>query len=171
MHKEPPQAEYTPVTLYKWLENIGEIEGVTITGGEPFEQSIEPLEIFLQLVKNDPRQLSIMCYTGKLMMELQNDDKIANILKYIDILVDGPYVHELNDGHRWKGSSNQRIYPLNENYTNIVQDAENSFDREIEISLSSDMQLELTGIPHDGFMQNLERKLHESGYSLSPSDR
>ena len=107
-----------------------------------------------------------MCYTGKTMAELL-DSKSASALKYIDILVDGAYIHGLNDGHKWRGSSNQIIYPLNEEYKGIVSDAENNFDREIEISLSAEMQFELTGIPSDGFMENLERKLQENGYSLS----
>jgi len=171
MNEEPPQFEHTPSTLYEWLESIEGIEGVTITGGEPFEQDCEALETFLQLVKSDPRQLSVMCYTGKLMTELQTDGKIANIMKYIDILVDGPYVHKMNDGHRWRGSSNQRIYSLNDEYADIVRDAENSFDREIEISLSTEKRLELTGIPNDGFMKDFEHKLHESGYFLLSSVR
>ena len=167
IHEAPPQATHTPATLYEWLKGIDGIEGVTLSGGDPFEQNIEALETFLRLVKNDPRQLSVMCYTGKLMAELQNDVRFANILKHIDILVDGPYVHELNDGHRWRGSSNQRIYSLNDKYTNIVHEAENCFDREIEIDLSADMRLQLTGIPHDGFMKDLARKLYERGYSLA----
>jgi hypothetical protein len=108
-----------------------------------------------------------MCYTGKLMSELQNDSDFAGVLQYIDILVDGVYTHELNVGHKWRGSSNQRIYPLNASFTDTVLDAEKSFDREVEISLSAEMRFELTGIPNDGFMKNLEKKLQEKGYFLS----
>jgi anaerobic ribonucleoside-triphosphate reductase activating protein len=167
MNEAPPQFEYTPSALYEWLKDIEDIEGVTMTGGEPFEQDIEALQTFLQLAKNDPRQLSVMCYTGKLMTELQHDCDISGILRYIDILVDGSYIHELNDGHRWRGSSNQRMYPLNERYINVVLDAENRFDREVEISLTADMRFDLTGIPNDGFMADFEQKLQEKGYFLS----
>ena len=166
MNEAPHQFEHTAVTLYEWLESIEGIEGVTITGGEPFEQDIETLGDFLQLVKHDSRRLSTMCYTGKSMTELLNDDKISRILKYIDIVIDGPYIHELNAGHKWRGSSNQKIYPLTDEYASLVSDAENCFDREIEISMSSKMQFELTGIPSVEFMYNLDRKLHESGYYL-----
>lgn len=167
MNEAPPPFQYEPSTLYDWLKNTQGIEGVTITGGEPFEQDIEALGTFLRLVKSDPRQLSIMCYTGKSMEEFRSNDDFLHLLEYIDILVDGPYVHELNDGHKWRGSSNQRIHPLNERYADVVQDAENRFDRDVEIGLSVDMRFELTGIPSAGFMENLKRKLHESGYSLS----
>ena len=165
------------VTLchYAWHGNVRElrsvIEGITISGGEPFEQDITALGAFLQLVKEAPRQLSVMCYTGKQLVELQNDGCIAEILGYIDILVDGPYINELNDGHKWRGSSNQRIYPLNAKYADIVREAESSFDRGIEINLSAKMQLELTGIPNGGFVDDFERKLQERGYSLLPSNK
>ena len=167
MNAAPPEAEYTPTELYEWLTNIEGIEGVTVSGGEPFEQDITALETFLRLVKSDPRQLSMMCYTGKLLTELQNNPNIAGILEHIDILVDGPYIHELNGGHKWRGSSNQRIFALNDKYIDIVLEAENSVDRGIEISLSAEMRLELTGIPKPGFMDDLERKLQERGYGLS----
>ena len=167
MHDSPPQAEYTPVALYEWVKGVEGIDGVTISGGEPFEQNIEALGEFLRLAKGDPRQLSVMCYTGKLLEELQNNSKTAEILDYIDILVDGPYIYELNVGHKWRGSSYQRIYPLNPKFTDIVRDAENSFDRGIEIGLSAKMRLEVTGIPNPGFMDDLEHKLRETGYSLT----
>jgi anaerobic ribonucleoside-triphosphate reductase activating protein len=167
MNEAPPQFEHTASTLYGWLVNTEGIEGVTITGGEPFEQDIETLETFLRLVKSDARQLSVMCYTGKLMTELQNDSNLTGILRYIDILVDGAYTHELNVGHKWRGSSNQGIYPLNASYTDTILEAEKSFDREVEISLSAEMRFELTGIPNDGFMKSLEQKLQEMGYFLS----
>ena len=166
MNEAPSQFEWMPETLYEWLKNIEGIEGVTISGGEPFEQDIEAFGIFLQLVKDDPRKLSVMCYTGKLLKELQNDQSVAGILQYIDILVDGAYIHELNDGHKWRGSSNQKMYPLHGRYTDAVLEAESSFDREIEIGLTADMQFELTGIPHDGFMKSLEQKLKEKGYAI-----
>lgn len=167
MNEAPPEFEYEPSVLYEWLKNTEGIEGVTISGGEPFEQDPEALETFLRLVKSDPRRLSVMCYTGKSLEELRGDGKIVHLLEHVDILVDGPYVHQRNDGHKWRGSSNQRIHPLNERYTETVREAENSFDREVEIGLTVDMRFELTGIPKAGFMENLERKLRESGYSLS----
>jgi len=169
MNATPPEAEYTPEALYEWVKNIDGIEGVTISGGEPFEQDIAALGTFLRLVKDDPRHLSVMCYTGKQLTELRNDCETASILEYVDILVDGPYVHELNEGHKWRGSSNQSIHPLNDRYASLVLEAETSFDRGIEINLSAEMRLELTGIPNGGFMDDLERKLQERGYDLSVS--
>lgn len=166
MNDAPPEFEHTASSLYEWLKNTEGIEGLTLSGGEPFEQNIETLEEFLRLVKSDPRRLSIMCYTGKMLDELRNDERNAGVLKYIDLLVDGPYVQKLNAGHCWRGSSNQQIHPLNNQYEKVVRDAENRFDRGIEIGLSAEMRFELTGIPEPGFMEHFERKLRENGYSL-----
>jgi anaerobic ribonucleoside-triphosphate reductase activating protein len=167
MNESLPQFEHSAANLYEWVKNTEGIEGVTLTGGEPFEQNMEALEFFFQLIKSDPRRLSVMCYTGKSIAELLDDRKYACALKYIDILVDGSYVQELNDGHKWRGSSNQRIYPLNDEYADIVWNVDSVFDREIEINLSAEMQFELTGIPNIDFMKNLGRKLHEKGYFLT----
>ena len=167
MNEAPPLFENTASTLYDWLKNTEGIEGITISGGEPFEQDIETLATFLRLVKNDARRLSVMLYTGRSLEELRKDNAIARILESIDILVDGPYIHELNDGCQWRGSSNQTIHALNAEYSDVVRDAASRFDRGIEIGLSAEMRFELTGIPSDGFMKNLERKLQEKGYTLS----
>ena len=54
MNAAPPLFEYTASALYDWVKETEGIEGITLSGGEPFEQDIEALESFLHLVKNDP---------------------------------------------------------------------------------------------------------------------
>ena len=67
------------------------VDGVTVSGGEPFLQ--EDLNELLKGIKalgiND-----ILVYTGYLIDELK--DKMETI-KNIGVLIDGPYVDELND--------------------------------------------------------------------------
>ena len=65
---------------------------------------------------------------------------------YIGVLIDGPYVDELNDNISIRGSSNQNIYilkdSLSERYRNV-----DKWKRESQLVLS-DNRLYAIGIPH-----------------------
>lgn len=69
------------------------IEGVTILGGEPFQQYEEVFEL-IKKVKN--LELSIVLYSGYEMQELEDLGK-TKIFDYIDILIPGRYVEEQRD--------------------------------------------------------------------------
>lgn len=91
-------------------------DGVTITGGDPFYQ-VDQLEYLLKMIK-DEFNLNIIVYTGFLYEEIiekaQKDKRYMNILKHIDILVDGPYIDEKRDlSLLHRGSSNQRVIDVN----------------------------------------------------------
>jgi anaerobic ribonucleoside-triphosphate reductase activating protein len=56
---------------------------------------------------------TIWCYTGFTYEEILDNDYLKQILPYIDVLVDGPYVEELRDESLpFRGSRNQNIIPL-----------------------------------------------------------
>lgn len=85
--------------------------GLTLSGGEPFIQPTEILEVINQYKKIYPRK-NIMVFTGYKYEELlrKNDDTINQILDNIDYLVDGKFVLSLRDiSLHFRGSSNQRI--------------------------------------------------------------
>lgn len=82
------------------------IERVSFLGGEPLAN--ENYDTILNLAKKigDKKK---WCYTGYTLEELKTNGK-DEILKYIDVLVDGRYVDELRDLNlEFRGSSNQRI--------------------------------------------------------------
>ena len=81
--------------------------GVTISGGEPFAQKKELLEL-VKAIKNINK--NIVIYTGYIYEELlkKNDDTINEILNSIDYLVDGPFVLSKRDlTLTFRGSQNQ----------------------------------------------------------------
>ena len=89
---------------------IAEADGVTISGGEPFDQAKELRRLIEQLLEMSVDD--ILVYTGNTYQELnslQNED-VQYCLKNIAALVDGAYVQELDDGTGLRGSSNQRLY-------------------------------------------------------------
>ncbi len=167
MNLAPPEAFYSADELYGWVAECKETDGITISGGEPFEQPPETFLAFLEKVRRDPRNLSVLCYTGGTIEKLRSNELFRRILECIDILIDGPYVHALNDGRKWRGSSNQRIHVLNPGFRAVFESAENDFSREIEVALTSTLRLELTGIPPRGFLEKLTERLEENGYSLA----
>ncbi len=85
------------------------IDGVTISGGEPFIQIFELRKLVLELKKRKVKD--ILVYTGYTYQELIDMGKrdVDDILANISVLIDGPYMEELHLNHRLKGSSNQNI--------------------------------------------------------------
>ena len=92
------------------------IDGITISGGEPFLYPDELCRLVLFLKRNVSED--ILIYTGYTIDELygSEDPYVITILENIAVLIDGPYVNNLNDGLGLRGSSNQRIIFLNSKY-------------------------------------------------------
>lgn len=93
------------------------LNGVTISGGEPLcPENIGEVMLLIKKIKNLRPDFNIWCYTGYTKEYLRdNSSYYQDILEYIDVLVDGPFVEELCDpALKFKGSSNQRIIYLKE---------------------------------------------------------
>lgn len=92
----------------------GEHDGVTILGGEPFDQP-ESLEILVKRLKAKGYHLVI--YSGYTVENLlaRNSQSINRILAKTDLLIDGAFQRELaSNAGEYRGSSNQRLiyYPI-----------------------------------------------------------
>ena len=92
------------------------IEGVTISGGEPFEQSDGLLALARGLRQRAPR-LSILVFSGFTRQEIERRPPGPDILAAIDVLVDGRFVERRLLGRGLRGSDNQRIHLLTGRYT------------------------------------------------------
>lgn len=98
----------------KILKNAPLIDGVTLSGGDPFEQAeaLYPL-----LVELKAHKLSVWVYTGYTYEALLANPRFAKLLPLIDVLVDGPYIASLHtDTMKYIGSSNQRILQLEDGH-------------------------------------------------------
>lgn len=84
------------------------LDGVTLSGGEPFAQP----EACTEIAKGaHALGLNVWCYSGYTFEALlQGNHRWRELLENIDILVDGPFILEQRtlDAH-FRGSSNQRI--------------------------------------------------------------
>ena len=92
------------------LERIlaDEFADVTFSGGDPMFQP----EAFARLARSikEKSRKTIWCYTGYTFERLLDNPKQAELLKYIDVLVDGKFKQALRDESLlFRGSSNQRL--------------------------------------------------------------
>lgn len=93
-----------------------EIRGLTLLGGEPLQNidGIKPLleEIhkYISKWREEGEEKDIWLYSGYTFEEIYECEKKRELLKYIDILVDGRFIEEKLDLKlAFRGSSNQRI--------------------------------------------------------------
>lgn len=104
---------YTPANIIKHIDD--DIEGITVLGGEPFEQSDDLLEL---LHHAKQRNLSTIVFTGYTYSDLKNQLAEMNVFqKYIDVLVDGFYDEtSRNFDVPMIGSLNQKFYFFSDKY-------------------------------------------------------
>lgn len=102
------------ITFKEILDSIRSnplLQGVTLTGGDPFLQA-GPLGELARLVKEMGKDvITYTGYTWEQVMEMAGGDEGVKILLYnSDILVDGPYIDDQRDLKLvFRGSANQRV--------------------------------------------------------------
>jgi anaerobic ribonucleoside-triphosphate reductase activating protein len=87
-------------------------DGVTILGGEPFDQPSPVAELVSRLRRHG---LHITLYSGYTLEELigRKDPEIDFVLTHIDLLIDGPVLNQLaGDAGEYRGSRNQNLIGL-----------------------------------------------------------
>lgn len=122
-----------------------DIEGVTFLGGEPFLQA----KGLSKLAKGIRQMgLSIICFSGFTHKEILDSHikERAELLSYLDVLIDGRYIQEQKSSSRnLVGSSNQRFIYLTDRYDSSI---ESSSLTELEVRLTSDSIALFNGNPH-----------------------
>lgn len=122
------------------------IEGITISGGEPFLQQDALCELIRKV--REQKDIGVIIYTGMKYSEIEN----TALAHSADLIIDGEYVEELNDNKSLRGSSNQNVLCLTERYENIVSEYYGRNGRKIELILA-DGVTKMIGIPSKEFEQ------------------
>jgi len=130
--------------LAEQILNTPDIEGLTITGGEPFAQAAALVKLIEQIRLT--KDLGVIVYSGYTLKKLQYTPEVAELMQLIDLLIDSPYVAALNDGASLRGSSNQQVHLLTERYAAIINDYYGQPKRPVEIHLTKD-DVMLVGVP------------------------
>ena len=106
-----PFDEAAEKEIYQELEQEY-IDGITLSGGDPlFPDNRNTITCLVQKIKKRFPCKTIWCYTGYLWEEVKH----LEVIKQIDVLVDGRFLEEFADPQlHWKGSSNQRVIDVKE---------------------------------------------------------
>ncbi len=124
------------------------LEGITISGGEPMLQAAG-LARLLAAVREARPDFSAIAFTGFTLERLREmaaeDPGIGALLGRLDVLIDGLYERELDDGRGLRGSSNQRVHFLTGRYRALRDEFERG-PRRVEMHLLAE-ELLLVGVP------------------------
>jgi len=163
-------AEMMVPDLIAWCQAAtkGEgIDGVTISGGEPFEQpyALKHLLDALNTWRKDAiLEFDILCYSGLPMKKLES--KHGGILRLIDVICPEPYVGKLHGIARWRGSTNQTLIGLSERGKEIVRKAEDMpAQKHFQLDVANG-RVWFIGIPEKNDMERLERLAADRGLVL-----
>lgn len=110
--------EFTEDTIKKVLDlcDKSEVKGLSILGGEPMNPTnIEGTTKLAKAFKEKYPEKNIWTWSGYRYEDLKDKE----VMKYIDVLVDGNYKDELhNPTLKWKGSENQRVIDVKKSMEN-----------------------------------------------------
>ncbi len=127
---------------------LDDIEGITLSGGEPFAQA-GALAALITGTRQQ-RDLGVIIYSGYTLSKLTHLAKkqlaIANLLNLTDLLIDGPYLAAQNDGLSLRGSANQRIHPLTPRYRELIAEHYGAPTRPVEVHVLEN-EVMMVGVP------------------------
>jgi anaerobic ribonucleoside-triphosphate reductase activating protein len=112
------------------------VDGVTISGGEPFEQP----EALLALVSG--LDCSIIVFSGFARAEIEKQPLGPAILQRIDVLVDGRYVDRRRLARGLRGSANQVVHLLSARHRREEIDA----TPVAEVTIGPDGEVRMSGV-------------------------
>ena len=99
-------------------------KGISLLGGDPMSKLSDNRKVVIELckeVKEKYPNKDIWMWSGYTYQELLSDDTSNEVFKYIDYLVDGPYIEHMKDPSlKFRGSSNQRIIKLHPKVEEIL---------------------------------------------------
>jgi anaerobic ribonucleoside-triphosphate reductase activating protein len=153
-----PAYSFSPAQILDKFD-LETIDGFTFSGGEPMDQA-EGLTQVIRLARKT-KELSLICFTGYRYERLINNPPnsgVPELLKEVDVLIDGPYIQAQNNSRGLRGSKNQRVIRLSSRFDS--HDFE-SQSRRLEVTIS-DGELSFVGIPTLEISQAITQVIHGS---------
>lgn len=145
------------------------VDGITISGGEPFEQP-GPLEALLRELHAWTDTLhppvDYLCYSGNHFDVIQAQH--PEILSLLDIIIPEPFI-EAVPGEQLRGSRNQPIIPLTElgacRIAEYVDEPASTPLKRVQLKVDGNSAY-FIGVPGRGDMEKLEKLCRSQGLHL-----
>jgi len=156
--------------LLDWCRKVAgsnanaDLGGITISGGEPFDQpnALSALLDALMAWRTELNSnLDILCYSGYPYATLKH--KHGAILSKLDALIPEPYLDKQPTTLSWRGSDNQTLELLTERARSKYAPWSSSpAPQQLQVMLDG-QQVWYIGIPQRGDMQKLETQCRDQG--------
>ncbi len=158
---EPSAESDVPVAeVLGWLADHSGVDGVTISGGEPFDQPEELTQLLQGIREIFPATVDVLSFSGRSAAALKHS--FAEQLALLDAVVTGPYRANRPSDHPLKGSNNQELILLtrlgHERYGTLAPAPQ----RPVQLHVRPD-GLTLVGIPSAGVLDAVEAAAARAG--------
>ncbi|MBD9516034.1 4Fe-4S single cluster domain-containing protein [Pseudomonas sp. PDM22] len=151
--------------IQPWLN---EAQGITLSGGEPFDQFDALLLLLRELRQRS--QADILVYSGYPLEQLEAQLQAANGL--IDVLISDPYQQHTEQSLALRGSDNQRLNLLTDLGRARLASYQRSLaatDKALDLMFDADGSVWMAGIPRRDDLLRLQDLLREQGHQLQVS--
>lgn len=157
--------------VLQWLADTcaeDQVDGLTITGGEPTEQP-DALHLLLQGVRKLRRSGvfagDVLCYTG--LEEADFLEKLPWARSLIDAVITGRFRVGQPTSLLWRGSANQQLMALSGRGRRLYREYLDATTSRPAMQFTvTDGQIWMIGIPRRGDLQRLESTLRDNGVTL-----
>jgi anaerobic ribonucleoside-triphosphate reductase activating protein len=140
-HPTGPRSVTTVDSLLRRIdEDSAGLDGVTITGGEPFEQPYALLAFLRGL--RELMDTSVLLFSGHTLVEIDRRPLGREILGCVDILIAGRFAERQRLGRGLRGSANKRIHLLTDRHG--LEEVESTPTAELLIDAAG--RIAITGI-------------------------
>jgi anaerobic ribonucleoside-triphosphate reductase activating protein len=148
----------------------GEADGLTVSGGEPFEQS-ETLAQLLRAWRSLSRK-SVLVFTGYEFDQVQ--PWLGQHSGLIDALMTGPFIEGAPQTKSMRGSDNQALHlltPLGETELLICDRAMGRQEKRLDVLFDEDGGVWFAGIPLRRDIERLRKALRDAGHTVTSNSR
>ena len=147
---------------------FGEVSGITISGGEPFDQPDALIELLTELRRHPG--IDILVYSGHPFERL--NEPLRRMDGFIDALISEPYLAHAPQSLPLRGSDNQRLHML----TELGRERFSAFEhpdhckKTFDVMFDDDGAVWLAGIPRRGDFERLKVRLSQLGHRIVTSE-